>query len=204
MVKMRNNRGTLTLDFIFGLVLVGAFSGILMALTLTMVITEVAQYISFAAARNYFAAHVDQTRQQEMAKAKFEQLMDTRGIRQYFRNGWFNLKLEAEAGGVGVGNFQEIYETQDQSGRDVFVGVRLQFNAPVLDFEIPFYGSTSGDDNNKGFRTHINSFLGREPTMAECRLFVEQRFSNIQRVTGFQGFGGDYNKVYAPIMDNGC
>ena len=49
---MRNQRGFLTIDFIFTIVLVLGFVAILFATTLTLTVASITQYVTFATARN--------------------------------------------------------------------------------------------------------------------------------------------------------
>ena len=50
---IRNQRGFITIDFLFSLVLVLGFSALLFIMTFTLLVAEVTQYITYAAARNY-------------------------------------------------------------------------------------------------------------------------------------------------------
>ena len=51
---LKNEKGLLTLDFIFAFIIIFGFVGILFSFAMTFSIVEAVQYVSFASARNYF------------------------------------------------------------------------------------------------------------------------------------------------------
>ena len=192
-----NNRGALTLDFIFALVLVSGLSGLLLALSLTLVMVEASQYIAFATSRVYFGAHLDQEKQAELAKAKFETLKGLKVFKTLFSNGWFELRDNPQR------DFREEYAAPtDPPGANTFVGVKLVFVAKMLDFRLPFFGGTGGD--GEGFKANITSFLGREPTWDECMKFEAERFDRIRKLPGASWGGLGKLEPSAVRTDNGC
>src|SRR6185369_17627606 len=56
MVRKLNEKGQLTLDFLFAVMLICGVCALLGALTFTLTLTEVVQYVTFSAARTYLAA----------------------------------------------------------------------------------------------------------------------------------------------------
>lgn len=188
-----NERGALTLDFIFAIVLVTGISGIFMALSLSFVVVELSQYIAFASSRVYFGAHLSEPRQAELAEQKFKELKESRSFRSLFRSGWFDLTK------VQQYDFRDEYS--DQKDRSTFVGVRLVFDAKALEFNVPFFGSTAPE--GQSFKANINSFLGREPSFEECMEFVRLRYQNIIRLDSRYSSAGR-PEDYAVHTDNGC
>jgi hypothetical protein len=191
-----NNRGALTLDFIFAIVLVTGLSGILLALSLTLAVVESAQYVAFASSRAYFATHLNEQKQAEQAKAKFEQLKANKAFRLVFNAEWFGVKY------VDGHDFRSEYDNEEAVS--TFVGTRLLFNAEMLKFDIPFFGSTAED--GQGFKANINSYLGREPTWQECMDYVEQRFKQIQALdpSRWANIPSVDDNSYIVHADNGC
>jgi len=193
-----NNRGGLTLDFIFALVLVTGLSSVLLAIGLTLAMVEVSQYIAFATSRVYFGAHVDRETQEDIANAKFTKLMEIKAFKTLLgqkSGGWF--KLENVPQRDYRGEYPDTVEAQN-----TFVGVKLKFTATMLDFQVPFFGSTGGD--GKGFTAFVTSFLGREPTFQECMSFMEERRNRIKSLSGtnWADLGDTNNWPFFP--DNGC
>tara|TARA_B100001248_G_scaffold262582_2_gene259653 strand:+ start:5981 stop:6580 length:600 start_codon:yes stop_codon:yes gene_type:complete len=194
---LKNTSGSLTIDFLFATVLVSGFTGILFALSFTLTIVEITQYITFASARNYVAAHIDENRQKQEAQAKFEHLtQNTFWARFYKNDGWFKIDY------AGTGDFREEYTTNQPNGNDRFWGTKVELEAKMLDFNIPFFASTNTEDEK--FLLNLNSFLGRQPTQMECNDFVASRLEKILALDTKYGTQIDSGENYARIYDNGC
>ncbi len=204
---MRSERGFITVDFLFAFVLVLSFSALLFALTLTLTVAEITQYITFSAARNYYAAHQDEAEQEMLARQKFSQLVDNKVLSPLYKNGWFIIDKTLEQG-TNIKDLSVAYKDYAESAGDpnTFWGVGTSFTAKILDFNVPFYGSTN-DGNTGGFKTFIASYLGREPTASECYNFNTQRWASIRALdTGGAApysTGTDPTK-YVVVTDNGC
>lgn len=195
---LNNERGSLTIDFLFATVLVMGVSGILFALCFTLSIVEISQYIAFSTSRNYYASHYNQETQSAMAEAKYNQLVYDSPWKVFFRReSWFNLKY------INSGDFRTDYPPVSSSPNENarFWGTVLELESKVLDIQIPFYGSTNPDEG--AFKTKINSFLGRESTADECIDFHSQRFEEIKKLNPkFQANIPTPNTV--SFYDNGC
>lgn len=208
MKRLSNQSGFITADFIFAFVLVMGFSAILFTLCMTMVAVEVTQYLTYASARTYHAAHFSVFEQERVASAKFAQVFNYPAIRPLFSNGWFELGQPIISEEEFVNRFPE-YRQQDPLDPNLFIGVGTDFNAKVLNFQIPFYGpTTSVDQGDDTFRTFISSYLGREPTSYECRNFTIARWAAIRQLRS-SGSVVSYSSMtsengYVPITDDGC
>ncbi|PIU00375.1 MAG: hypothetical protein COT74_05440 [Bdellovibrionales bacterium CG10_big_fil_rev_8_21_14_0_10_45_34] len=202
-----SNEGLLTLDFLFALVLVLGLTTILLAVSYTLSIAEVVQYVAYSSSRAYFAANVTEDAQKSRAQAKFDSLLGAPGIKNLVQPRWITLNHEpsSEESIIRIDNFTTEYE----GVRNEFVGVQIPFTAKALELRIPFFGSTASEDG-KGFQATINSYLGREPSEFECKEFVNERWQRIQQLRVERGAGyseffkGEDATKYAPIADNGC
>lgn len=163
----QNEKGLLTLDLMFALVLVGAFFVVLFAVMFTLSLTSVAQYISFASARSYSLAHFSLEEQEARAESTFTALIENPELAPLMTGSLFEI-TDFEAN-----DFNALYEPIDPNGF-VFHGVRLEILSRMLSFRVPFFGATSGSE--RGFRAHVNSYLLREPTENECRQFFADRY----------------------------
>jgi hypothetical protein len=196
--SISNQRGLITLDFVFALVLVFAFTAVLFTISLTLSVVEITQYITFASARNYFAGHNTKDAQEKLAKAKFQQLSNSSALKPLFNNGWFELKNFE----VGPGTTYQNLEANPE--RFTFFGTAVYLRAPVLNFRVPFFGRTAADEDS-AFEAQITSWLAREPATDECREFNESRMRLIKQIGG-----NAYNapqiseNAYAVMTDNGC
>jgi len=197
---MKNQKGFIALDFLFAFILVMGFMGILFAFTLTLSVVEVTQYISFAAARNYSVAHVNDNERMDLASRKYTQLINNPAIKNLYNGGWFEISKS-----VQLDDFADEYDAEPNS-KYLFHGARTGLTAKVLSFKIPFFGSTTNDESEgHGFKTQISSFVGKEPTSGECFNFSRQRWQWI-----LQTQGANFNNPalqtnnYKNFADNGC
>lgn len=204
---LNNQRGLITVDFLFALVLILGFSGLMFALTMTLTLASVTQYVTFASARNFFTAHISKDDQIERAQKKYEELLGNPVLRPLYTNGWFKVDAQPFVGDqtTVIPQYAEAAENANQ-----FWGVGTNFTATILDFKIPFFGSTApdGDGSGSGFKTYMGSYLGREPTTEECLSFVEQRWVMIRNLRSSNG-GASYSTGsgsggYYPQADDGC
>lgn len=201
---IKNERGLITVDFMFSLVLIMGMSALLFVLTFTLSIASVTQYLTFAAARNFAVAHVDQAAQAQRAQAKYLELLNNPVLKPLFTNGWFQVD-----GQVTVGDQRQMIAGADGDSFSLFWGAGTSFTARILDFHIPFFGSTvpDGDGRGSGFRTYISTNLGREPTSAECIEFTAGRWTAIRnlQVSGGASYStGTGAQGYFPMTDDGC
>ncbi len=59
MKEKKKSAGFITIDFIFALITVFGLSTLLFALTFTLSVVEIVQYITFSSARSFYAAHLN-------------------------------------------------------------------------------------------------------------------------------------------------
>ena len=205
---LQNSSGMITAEFIFALVLSAGLCIVLFALNFTLSMAEVAQYIAFSTARAHAAGHIDQTKQEQMAKDKYKALLNTPAIKPLFNKGgegWFILSGEPDirGGGESGRSFDEYPVTQNRVPQ---VGVRIDFQPRLLNLKLPFLGSTS-EDPDAGFSTRITGLLIREPTNSECWQQVRQRYKHIldldSRYRAISAAASGEGK-YVPMEDSGC
>ena len=194
---LKNQEGIITLDFIFALTLAMGFSAILFAMAFTLSVVEVTQYTTFASARSYFLGHKTPEMQKDLALNKYKSLISSEILGSFYRNGWFEVSPIPE-----ISDFAENYSANEADSKGApFIGVRTQLSAKMLAFRIPFYGSTTEDEN--AFQTYIGSFVGREPSSQECLEFSNVRFEAIKQLD--PRFGSMSNTAPVGLVaDNGC
>lgn len=203
---MLNSRGMISAEFIFALVLCVGLCIVLFSLNFTLSMAEVAQYIAFSSARAHAAGHVDQDKQEQLAREKFNELINNPVLKPLFNKGdggWFKLAdLEVAGGGISGRDFGNDYPSQAQ--RVPQVGVRFKFYPKILNLKVAFLGSTSEDD--EGFSANITGLLIREPTQKECfDLQVRTRYEAILNLDPrFKVLGDQGKNKYVPMEDNGC
>lgn len=204
---MKNQSGFITVDFIFAITMLVGLTALLFTVTFTLSVASVTQYITYSAARNYQAAHITQDLQAERAKAKYEELINNAVFKPLYSQNWF--KVDADP---TIGDHTKVFPEYDAAsdGVNTFWGVGTRFVAPILDFKIPFFGSTApeSDGSGNGFATYLASYLGREPSEEECLKFTADRWSAIRRLSvsgGASYDSGNYSSdAYVPMADDGC
>lgn len=188
--NLNNEKGILTLDFLFASMVVFGFSAIIFSFGMTLSVVEVVQYISFSTARTYSLAHLNESEQKKQAEKKFQTLITDPAIQPLLSAGWFSTS------GVKIDDFNDDYSPQADD--ENFIGAQIPFSAPILYKRIPLIGTTGTDPD--GFNAIIQSFLGREPTFQECQTFINARGERFKNLIGF-----DFNTDdYFSQMDNGC
>ncbi|QDK43777.1 hypothetical protein DOM22_00645 [Bdellovibrio sp. ZAP7] len=203
---INNSHGIITVDFIFSLVLCAGLCSVMFALTFTLSMAEIAQYITFSTSRAYVAGHIDPDKQSEMGKNKFDSLMANKTLSPLFSKtgaGWFKLSdLELRGGGASGQDFSKDYPYSD--GRIPQTGARLLFSARVMALRIPFLGSTTED--GEAPKANLTAFLIREPTQQECwDLQIKKRYDAIIGLDSrFAILADRYKNKYVPMEDNGC
>lgn len=205
---IKNNRGMLSADFIFSLVIAAGLSMVLFAMTFTFTMAEVSQYVVFSASRAYAAGHVDGDAQEDMGRSKFDELLKNPQLAPLLGSTsgpWFELKSLELRGASPNSSFEDYPGYND---RIPFVGARAEFVTRLLSLKIPLLGRT--DPDGEGFKAKLTAFLIREPTQSECwNLQVKQRYSNIIKLDSRYAGSNTTNAAgsvskYIPMEDNGC
>jgi hypothetical protein len=194
---LKNEQGSITLDFIFALTVTISVAMVLFAVTLTFALVEVAQYVTYTTSRAYAGAHETPGMQSDLANSRYTEVMGLSAFKTFLGSSWVVL------GKPQLGDFTSQYP-ETVSTNSVFVGAQISFNAILLHLNVPFLGSTA-EDSGVGKAT-LNSYLMREVSTQECREgFNQQRYQNLKNVSTS---GATYQSAPATsevlITDNGC
>lgn len=195
---LKNQSGAMSLDFMFALVFFLGTSVVFGMFCFTLSLVEIIQYTAYSSSRAYFAGHIDKKHQDDLARAVFSKLTEGNRSKDNFKfflaknRDWFDIQIQ-------IGDFSSQYGRQQPT--DVLEGVRLQVKAKILEFAVPFLGSTV----KNGYTTNVTSFLGREVTTSECLQMVQQRAALIQALdTNRYGQATNMTNTYYAFDDNGC
>ena len=204
---LRSSGGFLAADFLFSLVISCGLCVVFFCLAFTLSMVEVGQYIAYSVSRSHMAGHKTQDDQEKAAKAKFASLQKNKVLSPLFTNGWFEISnLDIRGAGKGGKDFSDRYPKE----RDAIVGVpqvgiRLSFEAKMLDIKVPFLGGT--DPEKKGFTAFLTGLMIREPSAEECRKQIkEDRYKAIMNLDPrfTRAIGRASESQYVPMEDNGC
>lgn len=202
---LANSQGFLSADFLFSMVIASGLCAMFFALTLTLTMAEVGQYLAFSITRAHMAGHKDQSSQEEMAQAKFKSFQSNKVLNPLLTNGWFEIKnLVVRGAGPSGKDFTDRYPRGPANQADMpQTGVRLEFEAKILKGRIPMLGGTNGSIEHKAF---ITGLMIREPSADEClRQIRQQRYSAILALDPrYATVAGKSAQKYVPMEDNGC
>ncbi len=202
---LQNEMGLITVDFLFAIVLILGFSSLLFVVSFSLSVASITQYVTFATARNYMAGNLTPELQASQAQAKYKELTENPVLKPLYKNGWYQIDAEAT-----LGDHTQVIEEYEEAAQGVnkFWGAGTNFGAPVLDFNVPFFGSTApdSDGSGSGFVTYLGSYLGREPSTQECLNFTAARWDAIRKLSSSGGasYGAASASGYFPMTDNGC
>ena len=189
-----SSKGSLTVQFLLGFVLILSFMVIFGAMTLTLAIASITQYITYASSRSLFLGFGSEREQKQNAEEKFDllkrQLVKSDGLIDISQK-TIGLNRSFSTGGSGKPN--------------LFYGVWTKFLPKILKVET-LWGNTT-DDNVRIFETVVGSYLGREPSIEECDNFSKKRWGFIEQIHRSQG--GSTMGAIPPSpafddFDNGC
>jgi hypothetical protein len=196
---IEDESGVTTLDFIFALMITFGFTSVFFAVTLTLSMVEVTQYIAFSVSRSFAAAHDTPEAQIALGKAKYQELVGAGVLKKLYSSGWFTIPKAEE--GPTLSSFDGEFPSQSEIDSETFTGARIEFRANLLNLRVPFLGKTA-TKSDTGL-ANISSYVGREVTTTECReKFNRQRFGAIQSLLGYKIPSGE--PQYRLITDNGC
>lgn len=207
-----NNSGFLVADFLFSFVLVIGCGIVIFALTFSLATVEIAQYITWSAARSYSAANKTSAASKLAGETKFKNL----SLKFPLLTGadatspWFVLtkKIIGDAAYDGLQGPVDVNNRTPGPGggaenRHPWTGVSAELEWKLFEsIKIPFLGRIAKPGSDV-FKIPIRAFLLRNPSQDECLKFFELRFD--QGIKNLEsGWGGLPMGNYIPIEDNGC
>lgn len=195
--KLNDESGQITLDFIFAVGIAFGFSVLFFAMSYSLSMIEVCQYVTYSATRTYYAANTTLQAQTALGEQKFKELKSKGVLKTIFTNGWVTLS------DIKFDNFSAEYGDADAGADAAFIGGRAKFKASVLNLHLPFVGNSINNTGGGTGSATINAYLLREVSTDECvQGFASQRFQQMNNVG--DGRYGAYLKGGFVIRDNGC
>ena len=203
-------KGNLTVQFLLGFMLILVFVMLFTLMSFTLAVSEITQYVTYAASRSLFLGDGTKGHQQNAARDKYENLISNPPLDKFFRPNMFQIAEPSEL--RPPDNFLGLNRRfpPTSGAPNLFYGVWTKFIPKVLELDTP-WGSTEEDATF--FETVVGSYLGREPSKTECEEFDKKRWEFILDIHGSIPEAanpyGDYNgysdtgDLEAP-SDNGC
>jgi hypothetical protein len=205
-----NDAGFLAADFLFSFVLIIGCGIIIFALTFSLATVEIAQYITWSAARSYSAGNKSEAASKSAADQKFLNLSKKYPLLTGAdgSNAWFQLTKKSVGDGAADG-MAGLADKNNRSGggtenRQPWTGVNAELEWKLFkSIQVPFLGKIA-EPGSDAFTIPIRAFLLRNPSQEECLQFYSERYEK-----GIKGLEGGWVGLppatgYVPIEDNGC
>lgn len=170
-LKKSRNKGIILFPFLLVLMIVLFLTFAFFSIAFSFVHISLSQYMAYSSSRKLALSGESALAQENNAKKHYQKLRN-----QFFKknqyvnqNSWFSIDSTLS----NVGFVLRSSGIKDQNPyRDMFYGSGINFTSRIMSTSIPFLMKS---EKTKGYKTRITSFLGREPSTAECKLFFEER-----------------------------
>ena len=197
MKREKKNKGILTLDFIFSFLVMYGISMVFGLMAFTLMMSSVAQYITFATNRVHISGHIDIDRQEEVGFRKFEKLVSD--LSPFFgteSQSWFQVQINEPKTPQDFGNTANQWK----------YGFTLDYTANIMkNARFPIIGGPGDGNGGNNFGSAVlKAYMYREPTTEECLQFNNARWEKI--LERFSNLGGyiSGSEAYGSSPDNGC
>ena len=195
-------KGSLTVQFLLGFILILSFVMLFSVMTFTLAVSEVTQYVTYAASRNLFLSHIYKTNQHQAAVDTYNALVSSLHLKKFFKPDLFRITEASDLSVEGLGLNRDFPVSGGEP--NLFYGVWTKFIPKVLEVDTIWGGA---EENEDFFKTVIGSYLGREPSANECKTFEKNRWKLIKDKIGSISSAVDPAGSYQIFIhgdDNGC
>jgi hypothetical protein len=210
---MKNQSGQVTIDFLFASVLILSVTTLMMALTIALSLSEILQYVSYSAARSYFAGDETESDQMTAAEKKASSLV-SKGL-PFLHNAIASKWIIITGGAINPGNpraknynnYADSLGVPSQGERTQFTGYQIKFQIPILGLKLPLLGpAIAPPDGQNGFSATVSSMLMREPSHSECVQYMNQIYDTLKNRNSTFGTTSSHTSLttFSAILDNGC
>lgn len=203
--------GMVTIPFLLVLAIILFFILSFFGLAMTLAHVSITQYMSYSTARKLSLGGDTGAQQGQSAVDHYKELRD-----QFFNPNahvggpgqWFLIEKEihgtSKLGHSRIGYLKgypdsHFMASSPHDPRGMFYGAGVKFESNIVRLRIPFLikGPASGS-----YRARIISFLGREPSKAECEDFNGKRGLEIK--SDYSTLSGFDTSLFSSGGDNGC
>ena len=177
---LKSNRGMITISFLFVFIIIFFFFLIFFCLVITFAHVSVTQYMSYSTARRLSLSGESEQRQREQAKDYYNKLRAKFFDLDAHAGGtgdWFNIPPTFDSDSKNFLGFEPSDFFPEGPNRNRFYGAGLKFTSRITGFRIPLIM----EEDFPPTEAVVRSFLGREPSKAECQDFNKKRGDEIKR-----------------------
>ena len=198
MKKKSNQRGIVTLSFLFVFALLLSLLSMFFLFCLSLAAMELAQYAAYSTSRTYSSANVNASAQTELAEKKFKDIKEKISI--FKSETWFTLS------DPHIGHTNDSSLGSAPPNDNSFYGVTLTLSLRLLQRAVPFVGGIFASEAPV---LTLGSYLGQEVNQDTCHLFADRRktFINsaVPKDNPYKEKITQGNKKHLiSISDNGC
>jgi hypothetical protein len=200
--KRKAEAGFVAAEFLFSFVLVISCGLVVFALTFSLMTIEVAQYITWSAARAYSAGNLSKEESEKAGREKFKNLTAAFPLLTDQGSEWFSLTLQGVGANVSSLKPEAGNTLGDNETRHPWSGAASKLELILFkSLKIPFLGKIVSDETL--FDMNLSAYILRNPSITECLDFNKNKIEVIK--TQFQNLNSEINiNSYVPNEDNGC
>lgn len=217
---MKNNSGFIAAEFLFAFSMIIGCGILIFALTFTLTTIEIAQYITWSAARSYAAGNLSEADSNKAATTKYKNLTGMFPLLTGQGNSspWFEMSLKPITGALVEA---QVSPSSSRDNKDSGQQVRQSWDGVAADIDlklfkglqIPFLGKIVANPEDLVFQ--VRSHLMRHPSEEECFSFFKDKYQKgiLQLKTpkdlssgGGQPEWNGLNQATSVVLieDNGC
>ena len=167
---LKRKQGSLSVDFMFGVSFLSIAFIFVILIGLSLTYAEVAQYVTYSSARNYFPIHEGERKATEITQRKYKELED-----QFFTDtNWFSIGISGrtQAHDIFINNDPKRINLPNTPKR-INKGVYTEYTSKVFGMKVPFLKSQS-----RPMFFPTATVLGKGVNQTDCKNFFANFNSN--------------------------
>ena len=161
---LKRKQGSLSVDFMFGVSFLSIAFIFVILTGLSLTYAEVAQYVTYSSARNYFPSNVTKQKAEEATKDKYKDLQS----HFFTKTNWFSIGIsgQPQSHDIFINNDPKRINLPNTPKR-INKGVYTEYTSKVFGMKVPFL--KKGQSRPMFFPTA--TVLGKETDQADCKRF---------------------------------
>ncbi len=178
---MKNNSGFIAAEFLFAFTMIIGCGILIFVLTFTLTTIEIAQYITWSAARSYAVGNLSEADSNKAATTKYKNLTGMFPLLTGQGNSspWFEMSLKPI---IGAAVEAQVSPSSSRDNKDSGQQIRQSWDGVAADIDlklfkglqIPFLGKIISDPESLVFK--VRSHLMRHPSEDECLSFFKDKY----------------------------
>ena len=166
---LKRKQGSLSVDFMFGVSFLSIAFIFVILIGLSLTYAEVAQYVTYSSARNYFPSSKNEGEAEEVTKDKYKDLQS----HFFTKTNWFSIGISGQPQSDKI-FLDDTRIKLDGTPKRINKGVYTEYRSKVFGMKVPFL--KKGQSSPMFFPTA--TVLGKETNQTDCKNFFANFNSN--------------------------